>query len=275
MSYASLMACLHVDRSNADLLGVVAAVARIFGSRVIGLAAKQASAHAYPRGAGLLEPHEHDLHRFGERAAAAETEFRAILSKLGELEWRSKLTFGPAYEFVANESRASDLVLASIDPSEHSLFPSGHADAGDLMMRLGRPVLAVPAGVSELALNAALVCWKDSREARRAAADALPILKATKRVDVVKIAADGRLDEARRGLAEVGEWLSRHGVKAHCTVERASGSEGSQLIAIAKSLHADLIIAGAFGHSRLREWTFGGVTRDLLLGADRCFLGSH
>ena len=73
----------------------------------------------------------------------------------------------------------------------------------------------------------------------------------------------------------VGDWLARNGVESHCSSEVSTGAEARQLAAIARDLKADLIVAGAFGHSRLREWAFGGVTKDLLLHADRCVLASH
>ena len=59
--------------------------------------------------------------------------------------------------------------------------------------------------------------------------------------------------------------FDRHGVEANCVATPLSGTEATHLAAIAEDLKADLIVAGAFGHSRLREWAFGGVTRDLLL----------
>ena len=152
---------------------------------------------------------------------------------------------------------------------------SGLPEVGDLLMRLGRPVLAVPDGVSGLELNEALVCWKDSREARRAVADALPILKVCRRVDLLELVDSAALDHARARLADLSAWLALHGVEANSSLEIAHGPEAKQLAAIARDLRADLIVAGAFGHSRLREWAFGGVTRDLVLRADRCLLASH
>jgi nucleotide-binding universal stress UspA family protein len=125
----------------------------------------------------------------------------------------------------------------------------------DLLLRLGRPVLAVPSGASGLELNEVLVCWKDSREARRAVADALPMLQVSKRVDVVEIVEAEGVGQSRRRLDSVGDWLARNGVESHCSAEVSTGAE--------------------FGHSRLRERAFGGVTKNLLLGADCCVLASH
>ena len=140
-------------------------------------------------------------------------------------------------------------------------------------MRAGRPILIVPPGASGLKLTRSLVCWKDSREARRAVADALPILKASKGVDVVELAREHEMEAARRRVADVGEWLARHGVEANCLASPLKGAEAAGLAEIAKDLEADLIVAGAFGHSRLRDWAFGGVTQDLLLQSRSLRLG--
>jgi nucleotide-binding universal stress UspA family protein len=275
LAFSTLLAYLRIDHRNTDLLRVVSAAAQRFGSSVIGIVAKQASAHLASRGAGPFEPHQHDLHMFRERAAAAEREFRAALSKVPNLDWRSSLTLGPACEHVANEARSADLVVLPAVRHDRLHLPSGEADVGDLIMRLGRPALVAPPGVTGLELNQVLVCWKDSRETRRAVADALPMLKASRRVNLVELVEAEGVDHSRRRLEEVAQWLSRNGVESNSSSEVANGSEALQLAAIAKDLRADLIVAGAFGHSRMREWAFGGVTRDLLLCADRCILASH
>jgi nucleotide-binding universal stress UspA family protein len=267
LAFSTLLACMRIDRPNSDLLSVVSDTAERFGS-----VAKQASAHVHSRVAGPFEPQENDLHEFIERASAAETEFRGSLSKVGKLEWRPQVTFGPVSEHIANEARSADLVVAPIDDQEPSFFLSGQTRLGDLLLRLGRPVLAVPSSASGLELNEVLVCWKDSREARRAVADALPMLQASKRVDVVEAEM---VDQSRRRLDSVGDWLARNGVESHRSAEVSTGPEARQLAATARDLKADLIVAGAFGHSRLREWAFGGVTKDLLLHADCCVLASH
>jgi nucleotide-binding universal stress UspA family protein len=275
LAFTTLLACLRIDRSNEDLLAVVSDTAQRFGSTVIGLLAKQASAHVHARVMGPAEPPEHDVQAFQERASVIEMEFRSALSDIDKLDWRPRLIVGPAFEHVANEARGADLVIASIDRHNGLLAPSGQADVGDLLMHLGRPLLAVPPGAGGLALNETLVCWKDSRETRRAIADALPILQASQSVDVIEIVEAGGLQDARRRLGDIGDWLMRHGVEANCVAEVANGDAGRQLAAVARDLNADLIVAGAFGHNRLRKWAFGGVTTELLLHADRCVLASH
>jgi nucleotide-binding universal stress UspA family protein len=270
-----LMACMRADRSNADLLAVVADIARRFSAAVVGVAARQPSIHAAIMAVGPGEPPDRDLEKFRDRAAALEAEFRSALSMVEDLRWRSQMTAGPPSQHIADDARGVDLVVAAAETGERILPPSAEIDVGDLLMRAGRPVVIAPAGASGLKFRRALVCWKDSREARRAVVDALPILKLCKRVEVVEL-VDGRdMEAARRRLADVGDWFARHGVETNCLASPLDGTEAGHLAVIAKDLDVDLIVAGAFGRNRLREWAFGGVTQDLLLKADRCALVSH
>jgi nucleotide-binding universal stress UspA family protein len=275
LALSTLMVCMRVGRSNAGVLAVAADLAERFGSRTVGIAARQASASGYVRGAGPFEPNDYDPRKFLVQAAGAEQEFRAALSKIDALDWRVQMTSGPAYEYVANEGRCADLVVAQLEAHDRTFFPSDQVEAGDLLMRLGRPILMAPAGATGFPFRQALVCFKDVREARRAMADSLPILQAMARVRVVEIAEARTIEDAERRLSDVRGWLARNGVDAACDVVSGKGSGAHQLAAVAQDLNADLIVAGAFGHSRLREWAFGGVTRDLLLRSDRCVLASH
>jgi nucleotide-binding universal stress UspA family protein len=136
-------------------------------------------------------------------------------------------------------------------------------------------VLIVPATADKPRLEAVLVAWKDTREARRAVADALPLLKRAAHVCVVEIADDADLRAAHVRLDDVVAWLARHGVVAQPLAANTNPADADQLGTIAKEQGVDLIVAGGYGHSRLREWVMGGVTRSLLQGAQRCSLLSH
>ena len=92
---------------------------------------------------------------------------------------------------------------------------------------------------------------------------------------VAEIAAEEDLPEARTDVADVVGWLKTHGVKAEPLAVAAKGDDAAQLSVIAQDQKADLVVAGAYGHSRLREWILGGVTRELLLHTGRCSLLSH
>jgi nucleotide-binding universal stress UspA family protein len=272
---STLLACLRTDRSNAEVLAVVADLARRFSAAVIGVAARQISLHSSIMAIGPGEPHGRELEKFRERGAAVEAEFRSVLSGLDNLQWRSQMTAGPASQPAAHEARAADLIVAGVEPGEPVFSPSPEIEVSDLIMRAGRPILMAPPGAEGLKLTRTLVCWKDSREARRAVADALPILKASKEVEVVELAHGHEIELARGRVADVGDWLHRHGVEAICVATPVRETEAAHLARIAEDIEADLVVAGPFGHSRLREWAFGGVTRDLLVQAKRCTLVSH
>ena len=143
-------------------------------------------------------------------------------------------------------------------------------------LELGRPndgLLNIAGDVCEC--NCALVAWKDTRETRRNISDALPLLKHAAAVTVVEIATDADLGGARRRVADVVAWLSRHGVTTEGLAQLSTGDDATALYALGQDSGADVVVAGAYGHSRLREWVLGGVTRDLLLSANRCALVSH
>ena len=111
-----------------------------------------------------------------------------------------------------------------------------------------------------------LVAWNASREAARAVSDALPLLKRAGQVDVVAFepGKSGAAHGEEPG-ADIALYLARHGVKV--TVSRVDAPDldvGNQLLSRAFDLSADLIVMGAWGHSRLRELVLGGVTRTVL-----------
>ena len=142
-------------------------------------------------------------------------------------------------------------------------------------MRAGRPVLIVPPAVRALDLSRVVVAWKDTREARRAVADALPLLARADRVTVVELAPPDRLDETADGLENVTAWLARHGVEAEARALASGAGDARRLEAVVRELGGSLLVAGAYGHSRIHEWVFGGVTCDFLMHPDVCALISH
>ncbi len=274
MTYSTLMVHLELGRSNAALLQAAVDFARRFDSEVIGIAGCQPMQMYYAEGYGgdIVEQEQKGI---DEEIKAAEAEFRSALSsKVQHVAWRSTARFGPVLEFLAHEARAADLVLTGV--ARGDAFDSSRAvNTGNLVLQVGRPVLIVPLAARELRLNQVLVGWKDTRESRRAIADALPLLKQAARVTLGTIAQEEDLGIAREGLADVARWLARHGIEAEQVASPTIGDDANALWALAQDLGADLIVAGAYGHSRLREWVLGGVTKNLLLSTDRYSFVSH
>src|SRR5258708_22500012 len=276
MTYASLMVSVPLGRSNDALLRVTARLAERFQGGVIGVAAWrpiQAVCSDYAVPAKLFEE---DRKQIATQLKAAEAEFRAALRpRAGHLEWRRRPTMSALSVHLAREARSADLVLVGSDNSPSPLDPTRHVDVRDLVMQIGRPVLFVPTAAAVATFDRVLVGWKDTRESQRAIADALPFLARATQVTVAGIATREELAEVRTQLAEVTGWLEHPGAAAPPLAATARGTHANELGALAEELGADLIVAGAYGHSRQRDWVLGGVTSDLLVRADRCSLMSH
>ncbi|MEO7337321.1 MAG: universal stress protein [Caldimonas sp.] len=274
MTYSTLMVHMELGRSNSTLLQAALDFARRFNSEVIGIAGCHSMQMYYAEGyVGDLG--EQEQKAIDEEIKAAEAEFRvALSSKVEHVGWRSSTAYGPVVEFLAHQARAADLILTGV-ASGDAFDSSRSVSTGNLVLQVGRPVLIVPLAAREMRLDHVLVAWKDARESRRAIADSLPLLKQAARVTLGTIAQDGGLGLAREGLADVARWLARHGVSAEQVAAPAIGNDADALWALAQDLGADLTVAGAYGHSRLREWVLGGVTKNLLLSKDRYSLVSH
>jgi nucleotide-binding universal stress UspA family protein len=276
MSYATLMVHLELGHPNTALLKITGELAERLHAGVVGVAVCQPMRILYNDGYVPGDIIEQDRKEIDDQIKVAETGFRAAMAdRISTVEWRSAVIYTSLSEYLAKEARCADLVITGVDRNASMFDTSRHVDTGDLVMEAGRPCLIVPETAGNLALSHVVVGWKDIGETRRAIRDALPLLKAAARVTVVEIAAETDLAAARLRLQDVVGWLKRHDVDAKPLISPATGDDAARLNAIMQEQGADLLVAGAYGHSRVREWALGGVTRDLLLRADRCALVSH
>jgi nucleotide-binding universal stress UspA family protein len=168
------------------------------------------------------------------------------------------------------QARAADIIVVGTR-SETLVDPTAAADPSDLVMQAGRPLIVVPSAVQWLDLRSVLVAWKDVREARRAVFDALPILAVAKEVTIAEIPEQGgQRADALSHVADVAAWLRGHGIAANTVVPESAAGVTEQLDNIAANVGAGAVIAGAYGHSRFREWVLSGVTRHLATKSRRC-----
>lgn len=276
MSYRSLLVHLELGQPNQGLLHIVGDLAERCGAGVIGVAACQPLQLAVGDGYVPIDVVQDDMAEIQRQIDAAEAEFRSVLaSQVRRLEWRSAVLWTPLYDHLAAEARSADLIVTKIDRTAALFDTKRHVSLGDLVLRAGRPVLIVPDAAEALALDHVLVGWKETPEARRAVRDALPLLKLARQVTILEIAGAAQLLEARPRVADVAAWLAHHGIVSQPETLRAAGGTAAQLDEFAHDRGVDLVVAGAYGHSRLRELVLGGVTRDLLLAADRPVLVAH
>ena len=275
MTYATLMVHLELGRPNAGVLRVATDLAARFHTRIVGIAAGEPMMAM--AGDGYISDSlvEQDAGYMEREIDALETDFRsAFRDRNNAVEWRSKIIFGPLASYLASEARCADLILTGATFHEGST-ETRRVGAGALALQCGRPLLVAPPTASGLKLDRVLVCWRDTREARRAVSDGLPLLKQAGYVDVMEIAREDDVTAAGSRLDDVVAWLKSHGVPATAAAIATDGDEKRQLAAIIEQRDDDLVVAGAYGHSRLREWVFGGVTRDLLAKGKGCSLLSH
>jgi nucleotide-binding universal stress UspA family protein len=273
MSYATLMVYVNVDHVSKALVSVATGLADKFSAKLIGLSALAIVPPFVAEGVVIVDnATELDIAQMKTRLAEAENKFGAAAGADRQIEWRSALEFPT--ETLISEARCADLIV--IEKSKRSENMYRVANAGGAILGAGRPFLVVPASVKSLAADHVVVGWKDTREARRAIQDALPFLHEAKRVTIVEICDNDKKEAARHGVDDVVQYLARHRIKAEARVEmRLLGSGADQIIGFAEDVDADLLVSGSYGHSRLNEWIFGGMTRDLLTSSPICCLMSH
>jgi nucleotide-binding universal stress UspA family protein len=278
MNPSSLMVHLTAGKSNDAVLRFAADLAtRVKVTRVIGISGCQPlQIYSSPDAYIPQDLVTWDLELIEKELKAAEKSFRlAFEGRVTDCQWRSTVvSYGTIADYVAEQMRAADMLVVAAEEAA-PLFERHRVNLADLAIRAGKPVLVVGRGIDRLDVKSVVVGWKDTREARRAAEDALPLLKLAERVTVVRVAAKDDLDHARAGTEDVAAWLSGHGIAATARAVAATGDDSIELETIAKELDAGLLVGGAYGHSRLREWVLGGVTRDLLLRPARCSMVSH
>jgi nucleotide-binding universal stress UspA family protein len=278
---------VHLDASprGAVRLALAAALATRHGAHLTGLYGIEPPPAAFfygdPSGFADVRLIEEMMDRMRETARAAarpvEASFTERLRRDGiEGEWRA--VEGGLAETVALHARYADLaIVGQHDPDDTSSTRDAHIAASTLLSS-GRPVLIVPyiGSVTNLG-QTVLIGWKSGREAARALNDALPLLQQARSVTVLAInPEEGIGGDGDVPAADIALHLARHGVKAtaaHTTAKEID--EGNALLNYADDIGADLIVAGGYGHSRTREFIFGGATRTLLTTMTVPVLMSH
>jgi len=258
MSYKSIIVNLAVDAPPAPVVKVGVELAERFGARLIGLAAADVPPLVATGQGMVYEGEIMQIQRteIEKRLAELRAEFERLVPASIFSEW-GQAVCSPT-RFVSVSARAADLVVTG--DAGDNVFRA--VDIGSLALGAGRPVLVTASNVEHVRARTVLVAWKDTREARRAIVDALPFM--AKASEVVVATIDTTRDESiRDSLADVAVFLEHHGIMAR-TELIAGEADGERLVSFARSIHADLIVSGAYGHSRLREWAFGGVTRSLI-----------
>ena len=275
--YKTLLVPVDGREKSTRSLEIARRLASKFDSHLIGLFVRP-SGHipSSARAEGAEELLRELQQKVGAQLAQqARARFDSVVKTAGmpRAEWRT--ADGPRSETVALHARYADLVVINqTDPES----PDATHFGDSVLLAVGRPVLLVPyTGESSRFGQNILVCWNASREASRAVTDALPLLKAADKVTVLSI--DGEASRAGHGESpgsDIALYLARHGINAVAAqTVSASVEVGSVILSRAFDMQADLIVMGAYGHSRVREMVLGGATRQILQTMTVPVLMSH
>jgi nucleotide-binding universal stress UspA family protein len=262
LSYKSMLVNFDIDGCVSTLAMLAERLAKDFDARLMGLCAAEIpvpldSADGMAFDPKIFQRQREDIERLFK---AHEAQFRELVGAGPHVQWRADIA-NPTRSLIGYAHETDLIITAS--PEGASIGNAYRStDLGNLILNAGRPVLIAASGAERIRTNRILVAWKDTRESRRAVADALPLLC---RADEVVIATiDPDADAFTKGrLANVASFLGRHGINARTEIIR-SKADGDRISEFARSIQADLVVCGAYGHSRFREWIFGGVTRSLL-----------
>jgi nucleotide-binding universal stress UspA family protein len=209
---------------------------------------------------------ERQLAEAQARIEVVEKDFRKRAQASGvAAEWRCFR--GNSGEILCMNARYSDLtILSQPDPATNDAQSSRYA-VERVLLESGHGCLIIPyIGAPGAGFANVLVAWNASREATRAVTDAIPILEQADKVTVLAVNPhDGPAGHGDVPGADISLYLARHGVKAEAAQTFAKDVEiGNIILSRAADTGADLIVMGAYGHSRLREMVLGGATRELL-----------
>ncbi len=270
MAYKTILAVVDTAENTRQLDAFVAALAQQFSSHVVGLHMEALA--AVPLIAPMEMPDPATIQAVQDVAHKETTEAGRIFSDSMAAngissEWRSFVSsVGYSSQLSLQSARCADLIVARQHNS--SALSDSRADIDNFLYESGRPVLLIPHILKAPApIRRVLIAWNGSREATRATFDALPFLQAAESVEVFSVdMEDNDSEKAALAGSEIAATLARHGVNV--TVTSQEKLEGiAPHTAIENRLadnSIDLLVMGAYGHSRWWEMLFGGVTRTLL-----------
>ncbi|WP_312943852.1 universal stress protein [Agrobacterium sp.] len=270
MSYKTILTVLDSTQNAAKVSEFAIALANKFSSHVIGLHMETMA--AVPVVAPMEIPDPASIQAIQDIAQKETKEIARIFEqKLSENgvshEWRSFVSsVGYTSASAVDSARCTDIVIAG--QSDSSSLSDSRSDIESFLFESGRPVLLVPYILTEpKPIKRVLIAWNGSREATRAAFDALPFLKEAESVEIFTVdPPETATQSPAMAGAELAATLARHGVKVTVATKATSGTLSAHA-AIENRLSddsIDLLVMGAYTHSRWWEMLFGGVTRTLL-----------
>jgi nucleotide-binding universal stress UspA family protein len=278
MPYKTILVHLDVGARTGARLDLACRLAGRFDAHLVGVHAL--TEIRLPGYAAVMTGQSDQLAEFQAHAAAelrerSEALFRKRVEAAGLAKTEYRASRADALAAVPLHARYADLVVAG-QPDARDASGVEPDFVERLLLAAGRPVLVVPyAGSFGDAGKRVLVAWNASREATRALTDSIPLLREAEAVHVIAFDPAAAPHGEVPG-ADIGLYLARHGIKVTVSQQTAPDVDvGNQLLSRAADIAADLIVMGAWGHSRLQELVMGGVTQTILRSMTVPVLMSH
>ncbi len=280
MSYRSLLVPIDQDPLCAMRVQTALHLSKAFEAKLTGLAPTGLVdlPAAVSAAATLAEFADQAWNALRDQAQAAAVAFDKACARAEYTHAESVVAEGDAAAVLLHHAMRNDLIVVSQPDPSASDHAARRRVVEQVILYSARPTLVLPYAASGIEPGRnVLVAWDDSREAARAAADALPFLKKARKVHLVSWHEKGHLGsgDAMPTLQDVGQWLRQHGVKADTHVEIANIPIQDAMLSRAADLDVDLLVMGAYGHTRWSERVLGGATRGLLATMTVPVLMSH
>ena len=263
--FAEIVVFIDGRSETAGILNFASVLAQEHDAHLIGVFIQPepnvTPAESFALGLGTLAV----IKAHGAQLEKIETRQRALFEDIARhqgirAEWRS-LTHWDSE--VGAAAHYADLTVIGHSERSGEASPSGLVES--LIRTSGRPLVLFPLNSTVSRIRRILVGWNASREAIRAVADALPFLVRAEAIEVLAVDAKRYRDHGQEPGADIARHLARHGAKVNVRRVSSGGEDiGRVLLSRAVSFGADLLVMGAYGHSRLNEWIFGGVTQTIL-----------
>jgi len=275
MSYKTILVHLDGDARNAETLQLACNLAGRFQAHLAAVYALEQPLFAAAMDPGAAAALTFQVELDLQMQAKAQAMVKAAEQRSGlTIEWRA--VSGNAVNNVILHARHADLLVMTQEDRAQKLGIDPSFGAS-VVVGAGRPVLMVPyAGEFKSCGASVLIAWSGTRESARAVADALPLMKKAREINIVSFNPKGDSGWGDIPGADIGLWLTRHGVRVNVRQQKSDDVDvGNQILSLASDLSSDLIVMGAYGHSRTFQFVLGGVTRTLFESMTVPVLMSH
>ncbi len=268
MSYKSILVHIDYTERSYERTDIAIDLAQRFTAHLSAIAPAGSPLLPYTGAAdGLGNYAAEVMHELSRLSQQAVERFHAKTKTAGLQTYDARSCEGDAVYVIKKSAMYADLIVVGQTDRQHTTPAKPNDLPEAVVLGTGRPVLVVPyAGKFAHVGRRVLLLWNETREAARAASDAMPFLQAAKQVDV--LAFDSKRSEQgaiASGLGDIGDYLARHGANVNVAREPIGEVEiGALALSRAADFGSDLIVMGGYGHSRLREWVMGGVSRSIL-----------